>query len=64
MTRHAFIGVYERQFDKAAPMLELAAGLAERGDNTLSTRHWVRTVRAQALAGMGEQEAVSAGGSN
>ena len=37
MIRHAFISVYERQFNKAAPMLELAVGLAHRGDGTLST---------------------------
>ena len=40
MTRHAFVGVYERQFDKALPTLMLAADLARKGDGTLSTRHW------------------------
>jgi len=40
MTRHAFIGVYERQFRQALPMLDLAAGLAHKGDRTLSTWHW------------------------
>jgi tetratricopeptide (TPR) repeat protein len=54
MTRHAFIAVYERQFDKAAPLLEVAARLARRGDGTLSTRHWVDVVRAQTFAGLGE----------
>ena len=57
MTRHAFIGVYERQFDKAAPMLELAAGLARRGSSSLSTRYWVNAVHAQALAGLGDLDA-------
>lgn len=57
LTRHALVSVYERQFNKAAPMLELAAGLAQRGDSTLSTRHWVNAVRAQALAGLGELNA-------
>jgi hypothetical protein len=52
LTRHAFIGVYERQFADAAPMLELAGTIARRGDRTLSTRHWVYTVHAQALAGL------------
>jgi len=52
MTRHAFIGVYERQFRQALPMLDLAVGLAHKGDRTLSTWHWVNTVRAQALAGL------------
>lgn len=39
MTRHAFIEIYEQRFDKAAPMLELAARLARRGDESLSTRY-------------------------
>jgi len=54
LTRHAFIGVYERQFDEAASMLELAARLAKNGDSTLSTRHWVAAVQAQAFAGLGD----------
>jgi tetratricopeptide (TPR) repeat protein len=54
MTRHAFIEMYERHFDKAAPMLELAACLARRGDRALSTRYWVSSVQAQAFAGLGE----------
>ncbi len=57
MTRHAFINVYERQFDKAASMLELAVDLAHRGDGTLSTRHWASAVHARALAGLGELDA-------
>jgi transcriptional regulator with XRE-family HTH domain len=57
MTRHAFVGVYERQFDKALPMLMLAAGLARNGDSTLSTRHWVSTVQAHAFAGLGDFDA-------
>jgi hypothetical protein len=32
MTRHALIEMYERHFDKAAPMLELAVRLARKGD--------------------------------
>jgi hypothetical protein len=57
MTRHAFIGVYERQFDKAAPLLVGAASLAERGDQELSTRHWVAAVQAQTYAGLGDSSA-------
>jgi len=57
MTRHAFIGIYERQFDKSSSMLELAAGIASRGDSTLSTSQWVQVVRAQSLAGLGELDA-------
>jgi tetratricopeptide (TPR) repeat protein len=54
MTRHAFISIYEQQFGKAMPMLELAARLAHRGDDALSTRQWVSAVQAQAFAGLGE----------
>lgn len=54
MTRHAFISVYERQFDKSSHMLEFAAGLARRGDSSLSTKQWVQAVRAQSLAGLGK----------
>jgi transcriptional regulator with XRE-family HTH domain len=54
MTRHAFIGVYERDYAKAAPMLDLAATLARRGDNSLSTRYWVAAVHAETLAGLGD----------
>lgn len=54
MTRHAFIGVYERQYSQARPMLDLAANLAKRGDSSLSTRHWVAAVRAETLAGLGD----------
>lgn len=54
MTRHAFIGVYERQFDQSSHMLEFAAGLARRGDSFLATKQWVQVVRAQSLAGLGK----------
>lgn len=54
LTRHAFIGLYERRYDRAAPLLELAAGLARRGDQTLATRYWVAVVQAQAFAGLGD----------
>lgn len=57
MTRHAFIAVYEQQFTKALPMLELAATLAGRGDSELSTRHWVKAVQARTFAGLGELSA-------
>ncbi|MEV6671948.1 helix-turn-helix transcriptional regulator [Streptomyces sp. NPDC051162] len=54
LTRHAFIGMYERQFTDALPMLAVAADIAERGDNHLSTRHWVAAVQAEAFAGVGD----------
>jgi hypothetical protein len=57
MTRHAFIAIYERRFDSALPMLDLAGRIALSGDAALSTRYWVDAVRAQALAGLGEVRA-------
>ncbi|WP_109638982.1 helix-turn-helix domain-containing protein [Lentzea atacamensis] len=54
LTRHAFIAVYERRFDEAAPLLELATGLAHRGDPALSTRQWVAAVQAETFAGLGD----------
>jgi tetratricopeptide (TPR) repeat protein len=57
MTRHAFVSVYERRFHDAVPMLELAAGLARRGDSSLSTRYWVAAVQAETYAGLGDMSA-------
>jgi transcriptional regulator with XRE-family HTH domain len=54
MVRHSFLSVYERRFGSAAPMLELAAGLARRGDSSLSTRYWVAAVQAETFAGLGD----------
>ncbi|MFJ6217265.1 transcriptional regulator [Streptomyces sp. NPDC092296] len=54
LTRHAFISIYERQFTKATPMLELASALARRGDSALSTRYWVAAAQAEAYAGLGD----------
>lgn len=56
MTRHAFVPIYGQQPSKAMPMLDLAAGLAHRGDSLLSTRHWVAAVRAEVSAGVGDTE--------
>jgi hypothetical protein len=53
LTRHAFIGVYEGSPQPAAGLLELASALAWQGDSTLSTRHWVAAVQAEAFAGLG-----------
>jgi tetratricopeptide (TPR) repeat protein len=55
LTRHAFIAVYEQQFDKAVPMLDLASGIAHRGDPEKTTRYWVTAVRAEATAGIGDR---------
>lgn len=57
LTRHAFIGVFERRFDKSSAMLELAANIAQRGNAGLATRHWVAIVQAQAAAGLGQLDA-------
>ncbi|WP_035277793.1 helix-turn-helix domain-containing protein [Actinokineospora spheciospongiae] len=54
LTRHAFIAVYERRFAEAAPMLDMAATLARRGDPSLSTRHWIAVVQAETFAGLGD----------
>lgn len=57
LTRHAFIAVYERRFNEAAPILELAADLARRGNPGLSTRHWIAVVQAETFAGLGDLDA-------
>ena len=66
MTRHSFVYVYSRDFAAAEPMLDLASGIARKGDRALSTRQWVSAVRAQALAGLrdlkGCQRALDAAG--
>ena len=53
MTRYAYVSLYDGAFSAAEPMLDAAARLATNGDSSLSTRHWVQSVRAQALAGLG-----------
>ncbi|WP_103343904.1 helix-turn-helix transcriptional regulator [Amycolatopsis sp. CA-126428] len=54
LTRHAFVAVYDRQHAQAAPMLNLAATLADKGDPSLSTRYWVAAVQAETYAGLGD----------
>jgi transcriptional regulator with XRE-family HTH domain len=54
LVRQAFLSIYERDFAKAAPMLELAGALARDGDSTLSTRYWVSAVQAQTYARLGD----------
>ncbi len=56
MTRHAFVPIYGQQTSKAMPMLDLAAGLARRGDPTLPTRHWVAAVQAEVSASVGDAQ--------
>lgn len=57
LVRHAFVSVYEHDFDSAAPMLEASSRLAQRGDSGLSTRHWVAAVQAEVHAGRGDLDA-------
>lgn len=57
MARHAFIEMYEGRFGRVVSMLDLAACLARRGDQSLSTRYWVSAVQAHAFADLGELDA-------
>ncbi|GLZ04317.1 hypothetical protein Acsp03_17830 [Actinomadura sp. NBRC 104412] len=57
LTRHAYIGMYERRFEYVIPILDGAAQVAGRGDGQLATRHWVAAVRAEAYAGLGDYDA-------
>ncbi|MBX7267510.1 hypothetical protein KIF24_16725 [Micromonospora sp. Llam7] len=45
MTRYAYVSLYDGAFSAAEPMLDAAARLAINGDTSLSTRHWVQSVR-------------------
>jgi transcriptional regulator with XRE-family HTH domain len=57
LIRHSFISLYEHDFNGAAPMLDAAGRLAQRGDGELSTRHWVAAVQAEVHAGRGDLNA-------
>ncbi|GAB7185494.1 hypothetical protein ATKI12_5325 [Kitasatospora sp. Ki12] len=57
LTRHAFVELSERRFGSAEPILTAARRIADRGDDQLSTRHWVAAVQAQAYAGLGRLQA-------
>ncbi|MER5864559.1 helix-turn-helix transcriptional regulator [Kitasatospora sp. NPDC002040] len=56
LTRHAFTSLYDRKPAAAVPLLEAAARIAERGDPRLSTRYWVASVQAEALARTGDAD--------
>jgi transcriptional regulator with XRE-family HTH domain len=56
LTRHAFVGMYERRFAQASSILTVAARVATRGDSQLATRHWVAAVQAGAFAGLGDAD--------
>ncbi|RRQ89600.1 helix-turn-helix transcriptional regulator [Streptomyces griseofuscus] len=54
MTRHAYVELYARRAHAAQPLLAAALRVARRGDGTLSTRHWIAAVQAQAYAAVGD----------
>ncbi|SDH97480.1 Helix-turn-helix [Sinosporangium album] len=54
LVRHAYVDVYEHRYEEAAQILGAAERLAQRGDSSLATRHWVAAVQAEAYAGMGD----------
>lgn len=54
LTRHAFIGLYERRFADVTSMLSAASRIAAHGDSSLATRYWVAAVQAEAYAGLGD----------
>lgn len=57
LVRHAYIDVYERRYQEATHTLSAARNVARRGDHSLSTRHWVAAVQAEAYAGLGDLRA-------
>ncbi|MFQ6195017.1 helix-turn-helix domain-containing protein [Streptomyces sp. NPDC000405] len=54
LVRHAYVDVYEHRYEQAAQILRAAERLAQRGDSSLATRHWVAAVQAEAYAGIGD----------
>ncbi|MCX5376325.1 transcriptional regulator [Streptomyces sp. NBC_00091] len=54
LVRHAYVDVSEHRYRQAAEVLSAAERVAARGDGTLSTRHWVASVQAEAHAGLGD----------
>ncbi|WP_329426044.1 helix-turn-helix domain-containing protein [Streptosporangium sp. NBC_01495] len=56
LTRHAFIGMYERRPAETSPMLAVASQVAQRGDSHLSTRYWVAAVQAETHAELGDMD--------
>ncbi|OII59716.1 transcriptional regulator [Streptomyces sp. CC77] len=54
LVRHAYVDVYEHRYEQAAQILGAAERLAQRGDSSLATRHWVAAVQSEAYAGIGD----------
>ncbi|MEU4143271.1 helix-turn-helix transcriptional regulator [Streptomyces parvulus] len=57
LVRHAYVDLYERRYADAVGTLSAAEKVARRGDGSLSTRHWVAAVQAEAYAGLGDLSA-------
>lgn len=53
LVRHAYIDLNEHRYTDATSALSAAEKVARRGDSSLSTRHWVASVQAEAYAGLG-----------
>ncbi|WP_128433812.1 helix-turn-helix transcriptional regulator [Streptomyces cyaneus] len=53
LVRHAYVDLYDRRYVDAIGTLSAAEKVARRGDSSLSTRHWVASVQAEAYAGLG-----------
>ncbi|MFF4365967.1 helix-turn-helix transcriptional regulator [Streptomyces sp. NPDC001594] len=54
LVRHAYVDISEQRYREAVEVLRAAERVAVRGDSALSTRHWVASVLAEALAGVGD----------
>jgi tetratricopeptide (TPR) repeat protein len=54
LTRQAYIAIYDRRDREALQLLDAAGRVAENGDRSLATRHWVAAVAAEAHAGAGD----------
>ncbi|MEU3406234.1 helix-turn-helix domain-containing protein [Streptomyces sp. NPDC006670] len=54
LVRHAYVDVSEQRYHEAAEVLHAAELVAARGDSAMSTRHWVASVQAEVLAGLGD----------
>ncbi|MEF3113331.1 helix-turn-helix domain-containing protein [Streptomyces chrestomyceticus] len=57
LVRHAYVEMSQGRYRQAAQLLGAAEGLAVKGDDGLSTRHWVASVQAEAYAGLGDLDA-------
>ncbi|GHO66803.1 hypothetical protein KSC_056950 [Ktedonobacter sp. SOSP1-52] len=53
LVRHAFLPIYDQRFPEALPLLQTAEQVAQQGDGTLVTKHWIAMVSAEAYAGAG-----------